>query len=128
MTPAQFVRRLYKQLEAGKGMRLSPEEMDMLAEMGAIDAVSNYAADWVRQQSEERLSAARRDQASVPAEEHRSPRSGRNHVLTAEEAGQRAMELCRPKKRPEQSYLSSAGVEDSMRRARNRTKPRGNAQ
>ena len=103
ITPAQFVRRLYKQLEAGKGMRFSPEEMDLLAEMGAIDAVSNYAADWVRRQSEERLTAARADQAINTAEVYRAPRS----------------------RRPERSYLPGEAVEGSMRRARNRTKPRG---
>jgi hypothetical protein len=63
VTPAEFVRRLYTQLEKGKGMRFSAEEMDMLAEMGAIDAVSNFAADWVRRQSEGRLAASRAEQA-----------------------------------------------------------------
>lgn len=102
-TPAQFVRRLYKQLEAGKGMRFTPEEMDMLVEMGAVDAVSNYAADWLRRQSEERLTAVRVDQAINTAEVYRAPRSSR----------------------PERSYLSGEAVEGSRRRARNRTKPRG---
>lgn len=124
ITPAQFVRRLYRQLEAGKGMRFSAEEMDMLVETGAIDAVSNYAADWVRRQSEERLSAARRDQASAPAEEHRSPRSGRHHVLTAEEARLRALELCQPKGRRARAGVTGEDPAGAMKRARNRTKAR----
>ena len=128
ITPAQFVRSLYRQLESGKGMRFSAEEMDMLVEMGGIDAVSAFAADWVKRQSVERLAVTRADEASVTAETCRQPRSGRHHELTVEEAGQRALELCRPKKRPERSYLSSDAVEESMRRARNRTKPRGSTQ
>jgi len=88
ITPAEFVRRLYTQLEKGKGMRLSPEEMDLLAEMGAIDAVSKFASDWVRQQSEERLAAIRAEQAAKSGEARRVlPRRGSE---TPEEAMSRA--------------------------------------
>lgn len=125
ITPADFVRRLYTQLEKGKGMRLSAEEMDLLAEMGAIDAVSKFAADWVRQQSEARLAARRAEHAGATASTHRGPRPGQHDELTAEEAANRVMEMCRPKKRPERSYLTAEGVEASMRRARIRAKPRG---
>lgn len=123
ITPAEFVRRLYKQLQTGKGMRFSPEEMDLLAEMGAIDAVSKFAADWVKRQSEERLATTRAEHAGASAETYKATRSGQHHELTAEEAGDRALELSRPKKRPERSYLSGEAVKESMRRARSRTKP-----
>lgn len=126
ITPAEFVRRLYKQLETGKGMRFSPEEMDMLAAMGAIDVVSKFAADWVRQQSEERLAVTWAGHANATAETYRAPPSVQHNELTAEEATNRALEMCRPKKRPENSYLTPEGIEASMRRARSRTKPRGN--
>lgn len=122
ITPAQFVRSLYRQLESGKGMRFSAEEMDMLVEMGGIDAVSAFAADWVKRQSVERLTATRVDEANATAKTYRQRRLLRDHELTVEEAGQRALEMCRPKKLPEKSYLTAEGVEASMRRARIRTK------
>ncbi len=90
ITPAVFVRRLYAQLEKGKGMRFSAEEMDMLAEMGAIDAVSKFAADWVRQQSEGRLTAVRTEVAGANEQPSRAPRSRYKLDLSAEESMRRA--------------------------------------
>lgn len=123
ITPAEFVRRLYTQLEKGKGMRFSPEEMDMLAEMGAIDAVSKFAADWVRQQSEERL-ALSRGKAGAGEERYGRPRPERHHELTADEAALRALEMCLPKG-GRKGVITPQDVEDARRRARSRTKPSG---
>ncbi len=98
ITPAEFVRRLYAQIDKGKGMRFSAEEMDMLAEMGAIDTVSKFAADWVRQQSQTRLDASRAKELDATEEARRSARQRRNDV-NVEESARRARATCGSKKR-----------------------------
>lgn len=100
VTPPELMRRVYRQMEIGKGIRLSAEEVDLMAEMGALKAMSAYTAEYVVRQAEERLVAAR---SKMPATSTSriSPRSGRHHEETGAEAVERALAACRPRKRPE---------------------------
>jgi hypothetical protein len=99
ISPPQFVRRLYTQLEKGKGMRFSAEEVDMLAEMGAIDAVSKFAADWVRQQSEGRLAAGRAEQLRLSAATRPALGTQNDDAPSVEESMRRARARSKPKQR-----------------------------
>jgi len=47
--------RLSIAVDRNKGIRLSPEDVDLLVIMGGYGAVSQYIADWVRQRSETRI-------------------------------------------------------------------------
>jgi len=98
VTPPELMRRVYRQMEIGKGIRLSAEEVDLLAEMGALKAMSAYTAGYVERQAGERQAALKvaREEA-LDATVARHPR----HVASKQE------------------------VENAMRRARARLSPKG---
>jgi len=100
-TPTELMRRIYRAMEQRKGMMFSAQDLDMVAEMGGLEAMSNFTADVVRREAEERQSTAKAErQATMDADWkklHPRPFSD----TEAERALRRAWELCRPKsKRP----------------------------
>lgn len=99
VTPPELMRRIYRKIEQGKGMTLTPEDLDLLAEMGALETMSTYTADYVKRQAEERQAALKTDrQAAMDAEWQRI--HPRPHSDTeVERAARRAWEMCQPKSR-----------------------------
>lgn len=100
-TPTDLMRRIYRKMEQGKGMMFSAEDLDMLAETGALETMSAFTANYVKRQAEERQATAKADrQAAMDADWlklHPRPHPDPE----AEQAARRAWELCRPKsKRP----------------------------
>jgi len=57
VTPSDLWRKLSKHIDAGRGTRLSAEELDLLVTTGAIDALSKAAVEFQRQMAEERRHA-----------------------------------------------------------------------
>lgn len=51
----KLVARLGRHADQGKGIRLSPDELDMLVTSGAFEALSKVAAEELRKQAIERL-------------------------------------------------------------------------
>lgn len=101
VTPPDLLRRLYRAIERGKAMRLSAEDLDVLAETGALEALSAFAADYVKQQAGERQSALRGERQAAFDEEWRQRNHRSSAELEADQAARRALELCLPKsKRP----------------------------
>jgi len=87
ITPPELLRRLYAQIENGKGMRLSADELDLLVEMGAVERVSEYVAEWTKEWvSLRRTAAAEERQAEIASRAHRRLPSRE----TAEEVMERA--------------------------------------
>ena len=48
VSPLDLDRRLSRRIETGKGVRLEPEELDLLVRSGAIDVFRNYASEYQR--------------------------------------------------------------------------------
>ena len=94
------MRRIYRAMERGKGMMFSAEDLDMVAEMGGLEAMSNFTADIVKRQAEERQAKAKAErQAAMDADWQRlHPRPHPDPEV--EHAARRAWEMCQPKKRP----------------------------
>lgn len=101
VTPTELLRRLYRSIERGKGMMLSAEDLDVLAQTGALAALSASAADYVKKQADARQSALKDQRQASLDDEWRQlhPRPSPNPE--AEQAARRAWEMCQPKsKRP----------------------------
>ena len=93
ITPPEFMRRLYSQIEKRKGMRLSAEELDLLVEMGAVDTMSSFTADWVKRQVEERRKASSDEAVFDP-----TVRAGRGGL--SNETGAEALRRARSRSSP----------------------------
>lgn len=100
-SPLDLFSRFSIAAERNKGIRLTPEDVDLMVCMGAFDAMSAAAARYIREVAEARI-AAREDARRAEAEATQA--------------------LLRPKGRREGN---SETPEEAMRRARSRTKRRG---
>lgn len=101
-SPLDLFSRFSIAAERNKGIRLTPEDVDLMVCMGAFDAMSSAAAKYVREVAEARI-AAREEARRADAEATQT--------------------LLRSKGRRE---VSSETAEEAMRRARSRAKPSGN--
>ena len=100
-SPIDLFSRFSIAAERNKGIRLTPEDVDLMVCMGAFDAMSAAVARYVREMAEARIAAR---------EEARRAEAEATHALL------------RPKGRREGK---SETAEEAMRRARNRTKRGG---
>ena len=84
-------------MEQRKGMMFSADDLDMVAEMGGLETMSAFTADFVKQQAEERQSSAKAErQAALDADWKKlHPRPHPDPEV--ERAARRAWEMCRPK-------------------------------
>lgn len=100
ITPSDLYRRFSEKVERRKEIRLSPDELDLFVIMGGLDAISKYAAEWIRKQAEERVAARRAERAEAmdAAYTARYPKPHPNPEMEA--ARRSAWELTQPKSRP----------------------------
>lgn len=91
-SPLDLFSRFSIAAERNKGIRLSPEDVDLMVCMGAFDAMSAAAAKYIREVAQTRITAreeARRADAATQA--LRQPKGRREgNSETAEEAMRRA--------------------------------------
>lgn len=127
VTPTDLYRRLSERIERQKPITLSPEELDLFVIMGGFDAVSKYAADWMRTLAKDRNAVAEAEHADALDEAYRAQHPQPHPDPEVEAACRRAWEMCQPKKRRPRVVPSTGSVEASARRARSRTKPHGSS-
>lgn len=93
------MRRIYRAMERGKGMMFSAEDLDMLAETGALQAMSAYTAEYVKREAEERQATAKAERQAIMDEDWNKLNRRPSGDAEAERALKRAWEMTRPKSR-----------------------------
>lgn len=91
------MRRLYRAIEQGKGMMFSAEDLDMIAEMGGLEKISAFTADFVKQQAEERQSTAKAERQAAMDADWKKLHPRPHPDPEVERATRREWEMCRPK-------------------------------
>jgi hypothetical protein len=63
-TPPQLLRRLSRRIDQGKGIMLSPEELDILVISGAYEVLAAFATEHLKELARQRLTASTQKSSS----------------------------------------------------------------
>lgn len=89
ITPPQLMRRLLNQIQKGKGIRFSAQEVDLLVTMGLVEIVSTSANRYTCNLAAERHAALLAKEAKIQDPPLRAIRSDRQTISPGEASAQR---------------------------------------